>query len=118
MTLSNTATALLECVRSNAPVLLITGDTAPNNTLNQQTLEQEPFVRAAGEQQPLRPVALVDEGVNETLDILQERAHVNALLLANPTWTRGTGGRQVPGQPFPDHGKQQPDRHRAPVSRC
>lgn len=43
------------------------------------------------------------------LDILQERAHVNALLLANPTWTRGTGGRQVPGQPFPDHGKQVQD---------
>src|SRR5579859_5794799 len=46
--LSNTATALLECVRSNVPVLLITGDTAPNNTLNQQTLDQEPFVRATG----------------------------------------------------------------------
>ena len=40
------------------------------------------------------------------LDILQERAGVNALLLANPTWTRGTGGRQVPGQPFPDHGRR------------
>jgi acetolactate synthase I/II/III large subunit len=46
--LSNTATALLECVRSNAPILLITGDTAPNNTLNQQTLDQEPLVRATG----------------------------------------------------------------------
>ena len=52
---------------------------------------------------------IVDEGVNPVLDILQEKAHVNALLLANPTWTRGTGGRQVPGQPFPDHGKQEPD---------
>jgi len=46
--LSNTVTALLECVRSNAPILLITGDTAPNNTLNQQTLDQEPLVRATG----------------------------------------------------------------------
>jgi len=54
-------------------------------------------------------VSFVDEGVNQVLDILQERASVNALLLANPTWTRGTGGRQVPGQPFPDHGGQQPD---------
>ena len=34
----NTATALIECVRSGTPVLLITGDTAPNNTINQQTL--------------------------------------------------------------------------------
>jgi acetolactate synthase I/II/III large subunit len=46
--LSNCATALLECVRSHVPVLLVTGDTAPNNTLNQQTLEQERFVRATG----------------------------------------------------------------------
>ena len=54
-------------------------------------------------------VSFVDEGVAPVLDILQERARVNALLLANPTWTRGTGGRQVPGQPFPDHGAQEPD---------
>jgi hypothetical protein len=54
-------------------------------------------------------VSFVDEGVEPVLDILQEKAHVNALLLANPTWTRGTGGRQVPGQPFPDHGKQEQD---------
>jgi hypothetical protein len=54
-------------------------------------------------------VSFVDEGVTPVLDILQERAQVNALLLANPTWTRGTGGRQVPGQPFPDHGAQEPD---------
>ena len=46
--LTNTATALIEAVRSGAPVLLITGDTAPNNTINQQTLDQEPFVRATG----------------------------------------------------------------------
>jgi hypothetical protein len=54
-------------------------------------------------------VSFVDEGVTQVLDILQEKARVNALLLANPTWTRGTGGRQVPGQPFPDHGKPEPD---------
>jgi hypothetical protein len=54
-------------------------------------------------------VSFVDEGVTPVLDILQERAHVNALLLANPTWTRGTGGRQVPGQPFPDHGTHERD---------
>jgi acetolactate synthase I/II/III large subunit len=46
--LSNTATALIESVRSGTPVLLITGDTAPNNTINQQTLDTEPFVRATG----------------------------------------------------------------------
>jgi len=46
--LTNTATALTEAVRSGTPLLLITGDTAPNNKLNQQTLDQEPFVRATG----------------------------------------------------------------------
>ena len=46
--LTNTATALTEAVRSGTPLLLITGDTAPNNKLNQQTLEQEPFVRSTG----------------------------------------------------------------------
>jgi len=46
--LTNTATALLEAVRSHVPVLLITGDTSPSNTLNQQSLDQEPFVRATG----------------------------------------------------------------------
>src|SRR5262245_60091705 len=54
-------------------------------------------------------ISFVDEGVPQVLDILQEKARVNALLLANPTWTRGTGGRQVPGQPFPDHGVQAED---------
>jgi acetolactate synthase-1/2/3 large subunit len=46
--LTNTATALTEAVRSSTPLLVITGDTAPGNKLNQQTLEQQPFVRATG----------------------------------------------------------------------
>jgi thiamine pyrophosphate-dependent acetolactate synthase large subunit-like protein len=46
--LTNTATALTEAARSSKPLLVITGDTAPGNKLNQQTLEQEPFVRATG----------------------------------------------------------------------
>lgn len=54
-------------------------------------------------------VSFVDEGVEQVLDIFQERAHVNALFLATPTWTRGTGGRQLPGQPLPDHGPREYD---------
>src|ERR1700746_3158112 len=42
--LTNTATALTQAGGSSTPLLLITGDTAPGNPLNQQTLEQEPFV--------------------------------------------------------------------------
>jgi hypothetical protein len=55
-------------------------------------------------------VSFVDEGVDRVLDILQERAGVNALMLAVFTYGRGIAGRQVPGQPLPDHGAQQYDR--------
>jgi acetolactate synthase-1/2/3 large subunit len=46
--LTNTATALVEAVRSSTPLLLLTGDTAPGNLLNLQSLQQEPFVRSTG----------------------------------------------------------------------
>ena len=44
-------------------------------------------------------VSFVDEGVDRVLDILQERAGVNALMLAVFTYGRGIAGRQVPGHP-------------------
>jgi len=56
-------------------------------------------------------VSFLDEGVEATLDLLQEKGAVNALFLASPTWTRGTGGRQIPGHPLPDHGVQEYDLH-------
>jgi hypothetical protein len=54
-------------------------------------------------------VSFVDEGTEQVLDILQERAAVNTLFLAVFTYGRGIAGRQVPGQPLPDHGKQEYD---------
>ena len=54
-------------------------------------------------------VSFVDEGSEKVLDILQERGAVNALFLATFTYGRGIAGRQVPGQPLPDHGKQEYD---------
>jgi hypothetical protein len=51
-------------------------------------------------------ISFVDEGVSELLDLFQEKGAVNALYLANFTYTRGTGGRQIPGHPLPDHGVQ------------
>ncbi len=54
-------------------------------------------------------VSFVDEGVPRVLDVFQEQGRVNALFLATPTWTRGTGGRQLPNQPLPDHGVQAHD---------
>src|SRR5262249_62013761 len=54
-------------------------------------------------------VSFVDEGVDKVLDIFQERARINALMLAVFTYGRGIAGRQVPGQPLPDHGAQEHD---------
>jgi hypothetical protein len=54
-------------------------------------------------------VSFVDEGTPEVLDLLRERAGVNAILLACQTFDRGTGGRQIPGHPLPDHGEQRYD---------
>jgi hypothetical protein len=54
-------------------------------------------------------VSFVDEGVGPVLDILQERAAVNTIFLTTFTYGRGLAGRQIPGQPFPDHGSQESD---------
>jgi hypothetical protein len=52
-------------------------------------------------------ISFVDEGTEKVLDVLQERANVNTLFLAVFTYGRGIAGRQIPGQPLPDHGKQE-----------
>jgi len=54
-------------------------------------------------------VSFVDEGVQPVLDNLQKLGAVNTLFLATFTYGRGIAGRQVPGQPFPDHGVQRYD---------
>ncbi len=54
-------------------------------------------------------VSFVDEGTDRVLDIFQEKAAINTLFLATFTYGRGIAGRQVPGQPLPDHGKQEYD---------
>ncbi len=54
-------------------------------------------------------VSFVDEGTEAVLDVFQERGAVNTIFLAAFTYGRGIAGRQVPGQPLPDHGKQEYD---------
>src|SRR5208283_1433550 len=54
-------------------------------------------------------VSFVDEGIETVLDTLREKAHVNTVWLNTYTWDHGTGGRQLEGYPFPDHGGQEPD---------
>jgi hypothetical protein len=54
-------------------------------------------------------VSFADEGTEKVLDEFQQDACVNTLFLATFTYGRGIAGRQVPGQPLPDHGKQEYD---------
>jgi hypothetical protein len=54
-------------------------------------------------------VSFVDEGVDQVLDILKERGAVNTIFLTTFTYGRGLAGRQIPGQPFPDHGSKESD---------
>jgi hypothetical protein len=51
-------------------------------------------------------VSFVDEGIEPVLDQFQRDAEINTLFIATFTYGRGIAGRQVPGQPLPDHGKQ------------
>jgi hypothetical protein len=54
-------------------------------------------------------VSFVDEGVEKVLDVVQQDGAVNTLFVATFTYGRGIAGRQVPGQPLPDHGKREYD---------
>src|SRR5216117_1172518 len=67
----------------------------------------EPARRMIGIQ--VGSISLVDEGVEPVLDIFQEKGAVDTIFVTTFTYGRGLGGRQIPGQPFPDHGKQESD---------
>src|SRR4051794_23216868 len=54
-------------------------------------------------------VSFADEGVAKVLDECQQSAAVDTLFVATFTYGRGIAGRQVPGQPLPDHGSQKYD---------
>jgi hypothetical protein len=54
-------------------------------------------------------VSFVDEGVERCMDVFQQDGGINTLFIATFTYGRGIAGRQVPGQPLPDHGKQKYD---------
>ena len=54
-------------------------------------------------------VSFYDEGVDKVLDEIQNDAGVNTLFIATFSYGRGIAGRQIPGQPLPDHGKQSYD---------
>lgn len=41
----------------------------------------------------IAPISFIDEGVEKVLDLLQERASVNALILIAVSWMESVGGR-------------------------
>lgn len=97
------------------PVLALTG--RQNLTSHSAELPSRERARASSVALPSGPdkkfVAIqiggrsfVDEGVEKTLDTLQEKGGVNTLMATVFTYGRGLAGRQVPGQPLPDHGVQ------------
>jgi hypothetical protein len=53
--------------------------------------------------------SFVDEGVDGVLDKFQQKAGVNVVMPAVFTYGRGLAGRQIPGQPLPDHGVHEYD---------
>jgi len=57
----------------------------------------------------LGAVSFMDEGVDQLLDALQERAGVNTIFMSAFCYDRGLNGRQMPGHPFPDHGVRESD---------
>ncbi len=55
--------------------------------------------------------SFVEEGVENVLEILQKRGSVNTVFLNTFTYGTGLASRQVPGQSYPDHGPQEPDKN-------
>src|SRR5690242_6182182 len=53
--------------------------------------------------------SFADEGVEQVLDVFQQRAEANTVFLTTFTHGRGLAGRQVPGYVFPDHGPRESD---------
>jgi hypothetical protein len=90
--------------REFSKLIAATGLAAGLEQLKAQQPKQQP---AIGIQ--VGAVSFVDEGVAPVLDRFQHDAGVNTLFLATFSYGRGIAGRQIPGQPLPDHGKQEYD---------
>lgn len=101
------AATALSLTALNSPSLTLKGmrqDTLPGPSGSKATASKNKFIGIQ-----VGAVSFVDEGVDKVLDVFQERGRINALMLAVFTYGRGIAGRQVPGQPLPDHGAQEYD---------
>ena len=92
------ATAALSAASTLAPAGLVSAAPANSGASGSKMIGMQ-----------IGAVSFVDEGVEQTLDLLQSRGAVNTIFLTTFSYGRGLAGRQVPGQPFPDHGSQESD---------
>src|SRR5215813_7769664 len=92
----------------HSAALALTAATAPlTSTIPVSAAESSGKRKSIGIQ--IGAVSFVDEGTDKVLDILQQRGAVDTIYLTTFTYGRGLAGRQIPGQPFPDHGAQESD---------
>jgi len=94
-----------EFIRTGAAAVVMAGPAA----LEVASLAAEPPPAAKTIGIQVGAISFQDEGVEPALEILQSRGGVNTLFLTTFTYGRGLAGRQIPGVPFPDHGKQESD---------
>jgi hypothetical protein len=94
-------------IKNSAAIVAVTATKPLLDILPINTPEQSSVSMMNGIQ--IGAVSFVDEGVEEVLDILQKRGEINTIFLTTFTYGRGLSGRQIPGQPFPDHGSQVSD---------
>ncbi len=82
--------------------------------MNQDINQQQPRVNKIKAQKvigiQIGAESFMDEGVEQVLDILQEKGAVNTLYVSTFTYDRGIHGR--PGRNFPDHGIPESDANR------
>ncbi|MDP4250765.1 MAG: hypothetical protein Q8918_11710 [Bacteroidota bacterium] len=88
--------------------LAAAGPLAGFSPLNAMT-DNKPLAEKSMHGIQIGAVSFVDEGVENVLDILEKRGDINTLFLTTFTYGRGLAGRQIPGQPFPDHGSRESD---------
>src|SRR5690242_554690 len=96
------ANAMTELSRRDFSKLITAAGIGANLPLAAQTSERTVAIQVGA-------VSFVDEGIAAVLDRFQKEAKINTLLIATFSYGRGIAGRQVPGQPLPDHGQQEYD---------
>ena len=96
------ANAMTELSRRDFAKLITAAGIGANLPLSAQSPDRTVAIQVGA-------VSFVDEGIASVLDRFQRDAKINTLLIATFSYGRGIAGRQVPGQPLPDHGKQEYD---------